>query len=73
MFSNVWKACPRVGESPVSHLLEPENVRALVNDHTYWVQLNEDCCLPAPSVLSISEADREKVECQTRIKQTLGH
>ena len=54
MFSNVWKACPRGGERPVSHLLEPGNVRALVNDHTYCIQSIEDCCLTALSVLSIT-------------------
>lgn len=66
MFSNVWNSCPRVGERPVSHLLEPGNVRALVNDHTYCAQSIEDRCLTALDVLSISEADREKVERQTR-------
>ena len=60
MFSSNWKACPRVGERPVSHLLEPGNVRALVNDHTYCAQLIEDCCLTALDILFISEADREE-------------
>ena len=54
MFSNVWKACPRGGERPVSHLLEPGNVRALVNDHTYCIQSIEDRCLAALNVLSIT-------------------
>lgn len=82
MFSNVWKASPRVGERPVSHLLEPGNVRALVNDHTYCTQSIEDHCLTALNVLSITalnvlsitalnvlsicEADREKVERMTK-------
>ena len=62
MFSSNWKACPRVGERPVSHLLEPGSVRALVNDHTYCAQPTEDCCLTVLNVLFISEADREEEE-----------
>ena len=60
MFSSNWKACPRVGERPVSHLLEPGNVRALVNDHTYCAQSVEDYCLTALNVLFIGEVDREE-------------
>ena len=73
VFSNNWKACPRVGERPVSHLLEPGNVRAVVNDHTYCTQSIQDCCLTALNVLFINNADREEVEHQTRGQGSSKH
>lgn len=66
VFFDTWKACPLVSERPVSHLFEPANIRAVVNDHDCCKEPLEDQCLKGLGIVSLTSKERNTIEQQTR-------